>query len=191
MSKPSARTIFALVGVALLVFVAAVATVVGLAVRGADKPEPVLTAYAHGKSVTVDPYMFCTVQMQDCRVLPKDGDTMLPVDLSCPEGKDCRTGVFTDLDVPAGYPLQLSLPKEIANSPWVAEAYYGLPDGTVMPQRFSHRDYDEGTVAVTIPSAPKLPLLGVEFALPILARDTTTGEEGYIPHAAWSIRTAS
>ncbi|MFI6870387.1 DUF2771 domain-containing protein [Nocardia sp. NPDC050406] len=191
MSKPNARTIFALVAVALLVFVAAVGAVVALAVRDADKPEPTITAYSHGKSVTVEPFMYCNVQMEDCRVLPKDGESLLPIELACTDGKDCHTGSFTDLDVPAGYPLQLSLPRDIAENPWVAEAYYELPDGTIMPKRLSHRDYDAGTVAVTIPSAPRLPLIGVEFQLPILARDTTTGEEGYIPHAAWSIRTSS
>lgn len=191
MSKPNARTIVALVGAALLVFVAAVATVVGLAVRDADKPEPTITAYAHGKSVTIEPFMYCNVRMQDCQVLPKDDAALLPIDISCPEGKDCRIGEFANLDVPAGYPLQLSLPKAISDSPWVAVAYYGLPDGNVMPQRLSHRDFDEGTAAITIPSAPKLPLLGVEIQLPILAKDMSTGEEGYLPHAAWSVRTAA
>ncbi|NNH71680.1 DUF2771 domain-containing protein [Nocardia uniformis] len=190
MSKPNARTIVALVGAALLVFVAAVATVVGFAVRGADKPEPAITAYAHGKAITIEPFMYCNVQMQDCQVLPKDDEAQLPIELSCPEGKDCRIGQSSELDVPAGYPLQLSLPKSIVNSPWVAVAYYGMPDGNVMPQRLSHRDFDEGTAAITIPSAAELPLLGVEMQLPILARDMTTGEEGYLPHAAWSVRTA-
>ncbi|MCP9621234.1 DUF2771 domain-containing protein [Nocardia otitidiscaviarum] len=190
MSKPNARTILALVAAALLVFVAAVATVVALAVRNADEPKPAITAYAHGRTVTVEPFMYCSVQMADCLVLPKDGETQLPVALDCPADSDCRTGEFADLEVPGGYPLQLSLPQSIARSPWVAVAYYELPDGAIMPQRISHRDFDEGTVAITIPSAERLPLLGVEVQLPILARDTTTGEEGYIPHAAWSIRTA-
>ena len=34
-----------------------------------------------------------------------------------------------------------------------------------------------------------LRLIGIEVQLPILARDIATGQETYVPHAAWSIVT--
>ncbi|QLY31650.1 DUF2771 domain-containing protein [Nocardia huaxiensis] len=207
MSKPNARTIAALAGAALLVFVAAVAAVVALAVKDAPEPKPEITAYAHGESVTVEPYMFCNTKMQDCRVLPADIKAEeLPDGIVCNAGTDCRTGTFAELAVPAGYPLQLSLPRQVVEAPWLLTAVYQLPDGRLMKQQFMKTDFEtehrelswtgfktvkKSPTAITIPSAKELPLVGIELDLPILARDMATGEEGYIPHAAWSVRVAS
>ncbi|WP_067531040.1 DUF2771 family protein [Nocardia crassostreae] len=187
MTKPNARTIAALLAVLLVAAVAYFGAIFMIA-RNADKPEPTVTAYAHGKSITVQPYLYCGVRMDDCRVLPQE-DIGLPAQLTCPEGEDCHTGQSNDLEVPAGYPLQLSLPKEVIDSPWLIVALYRTPDGQILENQLTHRDFDEGTAAVTIPSVPKLPLLGVEIQLSILTRDMTTGQEGYMPHAAWSVRT--
>ncbi|MEV4237251.1 MULTISPECIES: DUF2771 domain-containing protein [unclassified Nocardia] len=169
MSKPSTRTVVALCVAALLVFTVAFVGVLTVFVRKADHPDPTVTAYAHGKTVTVPPFLYCTVKMEDC----KYGETVT-------------------LDVPAGYPLQLSLPKRIADAPWLAQLVYAMPTGEKVDRVVSRNDFPEGALAVTIDSKPEpeLRLVGIELQLPILARDET-GREFYVPHAAWSISTAS
>ncbi|WP_062988256.1 DUF2771 domain-containing protein [Nocardia anaemiae] len=169
MSKPSTRTVVALCVAALLVFTVAFVGVLTVLVRNADHPDPTVTAYAHGKTVTVSPFLYCTVKMEDC----KYGETVT-------------------LDVPAGYPLQLSLPKKIADAPWLAQLVYAMPTGEKVDRVVSRNDFPAGARAVTIDSKPEpeLRLVGVELQLPILARDET-GREFYVPHAAWSISTSS
>ncbi|WP_024800713.1 DUF2771 domain-containing protein [Nocardia sp. BMG51109] len=177
MTKPGTRTILALAATAVLVVVVAVAAVVAVAVRNATEPDPEITAYAHGTSVTVPPYRYCTVTQSDT-----DGQL----------GLDCREGATTvTLDTPAGYPLQLSLPRQIADAPWVMVLEYSRPDGTVVQRLTSYREYPDKTRAVTVPSHPEpdLRLSGVEVQLVVPVRDAT-GAESFAPYQAWSISTA-
>ncbi|MGW4246831.1 DUF2771 family protein [Nocardia sp. NPDC004722] len=153
MSQTRTRTIVALVGAALLVFVAAVAAVVTIAVRHADKPQTEITAYANGKSITVTPYMDCNVRMQDCRTLPADNEVPLPPGVECAAGGDaCHTGKSAALPVKPGLPLQLSLPKEIADSPWLGAVVYQAPNGKLLQKPIQHDDYAKGTTALTRPA---------------------------------------
>ncbi|MBB5913085.1 hypothetical protein BJY24_001952 [Nocardia transvalensis] len=178
MTKPGTRTILALAGAAVLVVVVAVAAVVAVAVRGHSEADPRITAYAHGTSATVPPYRFCTVSQSDA-----NGQL----------GLQCRESATTvTLDTTSGAPLQLSLPKHIADAPWVMVLEYTLPDGTAVQRLGSYRDYPEGTLAVTVPSRPEpdLRLAGVEIQLVIPTRDET-GAESFAPYQAWSIRTAA
>jgi hypothetical protein len=194
-SKPKTRTIVVLGAAALLVFTAAFVGVLTVLIRNAPEREPQLTAYAHGTTVTVSPYGYCTPLMRDCRILPErtaDSDTgsmfsRLPCGDQTP---DCLTGKTVRLEVPPGYPLQLSLPKQIADAPWIARLVYALPNGDSVDRVVSHNDYPDSALNLTIDSkpAPELRLIGVEMQLPILAKDET-GQEFYIPHAAWSIST--
>ncbi|WP_433196041.1 DUF2771 domain-containing protein [Nocardia sp. CA-107356] len=168
MNKPNTRTVVALAVAALLVFTVAFVGVLTVLVHKAGHPDPTVTAYAHGRTVTVEPFLYCTVKLEEC----KYGETVV-------------------LDVPAGYPLQLSLPKKIADAPWLAQLVYALPTGEKVDRVVSRNDFPAGALAVTIDSKPEpeLRLVGVELQLPILARDDT-GREFYVPHAAWSISTA-
>ncbi|ONM50391.1 DUF2771 domain-containing protein [Nocardia donostiensis] len=167
MSTLNTRTIVALLTVGLLVLGAAFTGVLWVLVRNADSRDPEITAYAHGTTVTVPPFMYCTVRMEDCRY----GETV-------------------SLDVPAGYPLQLSLPTQISGAPWLIQQVYELPSGEEVAEMSGHAEFD-GARAITIDSQPEpdLRLVGVEIQLPILARDET-GREFYVPHAVWSIKTA-
>ncbi|WP_039795092.1 DUF2771 domain-containing protein [Nocardia araoensis] len=193
MSKLNARTIAALVAAALLVLTVAFVGVLAVLVRDAEKPDVTLTAYAHGKTVTVQPFSYCSVTMQDCSILPEDNvpGTVFTT-LNCGQDTpDCHRGRTVELEVPAGYPLQLSLPKKVADAPWLAQLVYLLPNGEKVDQVISRNDYPDRAFALTIDSKPEpdLRLIGVEFQLPILARDET-GREFYVPHATWSISTA-
>lgn len=198
MSQTRTRTIVALVGAALLVFVAAVAAVVTIAVRHADQPEPAVTAYAHGKSVTVQPFMYCTVRSENNQLKFDDCDNSQSI---------------SNLNVPPGSPLQLSLPNEIADAPWRMAIVYALPNGQAAQSTIWYRDQVEKACQVPSPLAaepanpaeslkdcraltietpadPRLRLAGIELQLPVPARDES-GQEGYVPHAIWSIRTAA
>jgi hypothetical protein len=177
-TKPNTRTIVALAAAAVLVVIVAVAAVVTLAVHNTTKPDPELTAYAHGKSVTVAPYRYCTVAG-----VADTGRLSL----------NCRQSDLTvPLNVPAGYPLQISLPKKIADAPWVMMREYVFPDNrTTVRDVTTYRDVKAGTLALTVPSrpTPNLRLIGVELQLVLPARDAA-GREFYAPYQAWSINTA-
>ncbi|MFD6398065.1 DUF2771 domain-containing protein [Nocardia sp. NPDC060249] len=168
MSKLNARTIVALVAAGLFAVVAVTAVWVGVAVSKAPAHSPQLTAYAHGTTITVDPFMYCTVRMENCRY-----------------------GETTPLEVPAGEPVQLSLPDAVSESPWLIQLIYQRPSGEQLDRVLSFADYPDRARALTIESKPEpdLRLIGIEVQLPILARDIATGQESYIPHAAWSIVT--
>ena len=166
MSKLNARTIVALVAAGLFAVVVVTAVWVGVAVSKAPAHTPKLTAYAYGTTVEVDPFMYCTVTMTDCRY----GETV-------------------PLTVPSGYPVQLSLPTAVSESPWLIQLIYLRPTGEQLDKVLSFADYPDRARALSIESRPEpdLRLIGIEVQLPILALDTSTGRESYIPHAAWSI----
>ncbi|MEV0295858.1 DUF2771 domain-containing protein [Nocardia sp. NPDC050710] len=194
MTKPNARTILALVAAGLLVVVVAMVGVLVVTVRNAPEHAPELTAYAHGTTVDVQPFAYCAVTMQDCKVLPErpeDAEGTVFAGLPCdPDATECKQGHTVNLEVPPGYPLQLSLPRKVADAPWLAQLIFVTPTGEKVAQVISRNDYPEGAMALTIDSRPipELRLIGVELQLPILARDET-GREFYVPHAAWSIST--
>lgn len=172
------RLIAALAGAGLLALVAVIAVVVTIAVRNAPRQDPEITAYAYGTAVTVPPYQYC-----DLRLIGEDR-----LDLA-----DCRQNRVVDLETPPGYPLQLSLPSEIADAPWQGLLVYALPgDEEILTQEIYHSDYAPGTLALTIDSqpAPGLRLIGVEIQLPVPAIDEV-GRETTVPHASWSIRTGT
>lgn len=168
MSTNKVRTTLALALAGILVLVAATAGVVWLLARDAESKDPELTAYAHGTSVTVPPFRYCTVRMQDCR----QGETVF-------------------LEVPAGNPLQISLPDELVDSPWELLPLYARENGELIEQPSSYRDHPAETRALTVPSRPEpgLELIGVELQVMIIAIDEA-GNEFPIPHAVWSIKTA-
>lgn len=161
------RTTLALALAALLVLVAGTAGVVWLLARDAEPHEPELTAYAHGRAVTVPPFYYCTVRMEDCR----QGETVF-------------------LEVPAGDPLQISLPSQVVGTPWELLPLYSRENGEVVEKPSTSRDHPENVRALTIDSQPEpgLELIGVELQVMILAIDET-GKEFSIPHAIWSIKT--
>ncbi|MEU8897937.1 DUF2771 domain-containing protein [Nocardia sp. NPDC048505] len=186
----SGRTILALLAVAAVVVVGVAAVVTVAAIRNAPKQAPELTAYAHGTTVDVTPFAYCAKTMRDCRVLPQSATDIAGTvfeGLPC-ESSGCEKGRTVSLEVPTGYPLQLSLPAQIVDAPWVAQILYATEDNQLVPAELSYNKYPKGTRAITIDSqpVPELRLIGVELQLLIPARDET-GREFYVPHAAWSI----
>lgn len=162
--QPRTKKTLALIVVVLIVAAVAFAAVLTVLIRDAEKRPPEVAAYAHGKSITVPPLQYCDLYLENC-----------------------VNGELAELDVPLGYPLQLSLPPEITNAPWHLVMIFEGPDGEIVPEE---RDYAPGEAsAVTVRSAqqPPLQLDGIEIQLPSAVVDETG-----LPyaHAVWSIKTA-
>ncbi|NLE78142.1 MAG: DUF2771 domain-containing protein [Rhodococcus sp.] len=156
------KKIVALAAVGLLVVVIAFAAVITMLVRGAESHPPTLTAYSHGETVDVPPLQYCNLSLDEC-----------------------DQGSVTELEVPVGSPLQLSLPKDISAAPWRMIIQYQDANGNEVLEQ---RSYESGpNSAITIESTDDRQLLVVELQLPSSVID----EEGRsIAHAIWSIQTA-
>ena len=79
-----------------------------------DDPDklPVITAYAHGKTIETKPCRFsATIDLSQC----------------------AQVGDIYALDVPAGYPLQLSLSTDVSDAQWALLAVYEDADGKPGP----------------------------------------------------------
>lgn len=152
--------------IAALVVVAAAFTVAMVAIIGKADAKPItITAFAKNKAVTVAPYVYCDVYLNGC---------------------DEEDGNLTELDVPAGLPLQLSVPTDVSKAPWRLLAVYQAKDGQtfVNPQTFE----PGASSAVTVPTTQDLQLIGIEIQLP----GAVTDQSGIpLAHAAWGIKTAS
>ncbi|MFD6674786.1 DUF2771 domain-containing protein [Rhodococcus zopfii] len=156
------KKIISLIAVVVLLVAGGLAAVVWKLVDSADPKLPTVTAFAHGTSVTVEPTQHCNLYLEEC--------------VENPLGK---------LDVPAGFPLQLSLPSEISDAPWRLIVVYGDPktgETFVDGRLFTPGEQR----AVTVPSDPAIQLLGVEIQLPSAVQDETGTA---IAHAVWAIQT--
>ncbi|QBJ97353.1 DUF2771 family protein [Rhodococcus sp. ABRD24] len=147
------KKILALLVAVLLVTAGGLATVVTLLVKDASPALPTITAYAHGTSTQVQAGV-------------------------CNANLECDGLELVELPVPAGMPLQLSLPKDVADSNWRLNVQFGNPrTGEVFD---GYRDYSAGEVySVTVPSKPDEQLLGVIIQLP--------SNQGLAP--VWAIQT--
>ncbi len=162
--QPKTIRIVALLGTLVLVAAIGIVAAVVLALHGKEKPQPEIQAYAHGKTVTVQPYRYCTVNLEDC-----------------------TEGAVAELDVPAGYPLQISLPKGISSAPWRLVAVYQLADGALLQTDRYYAKDEVAAVTVQSDTNPKLQLNGIEIQLPSAVVDETGLPRA---HAIWSIKTA-
>jgi hypothetical protein len=159
----TARIVLGISFIALIVVIAAAAIVVN-AIVDSDERLPEITAYAYGETITVGPAEYCSLDLQEC-----------------------QHGELANLDVPAGQPLQLSLPKEIADAPWRLVMVYQGPDGDLAPQERYFTSGEADAVTVTSDRSPAWQLNGVEIQLPSAVVD-----ENGLPHAraVWAIKTA-
>lgn len=73
-----------------------------LAAAGCSVPDPEITFYADGESTVAEPLIYCDEVLNEC------GDRSTPV----------------DLDVRAGKPVQVSLPSDVTDTPWVIIVQY-------------------------------------------------------------------
>ncbi|MFD4295118.1 DUF2771 family protein [Rhodococcus sp. NPDC058505] len=134
------KKILAAVVVVALVAAGGLATVTALLVRDAPETLPTITAYAHGKTVDVEAGV-------------------------CDSTMRCADLTVAYLPVPAGSPLQLSLPRDIAAGEWRLNVQFGDPrTGEVFE---GYRDYTpDENYSVTVPTQENEQLLGVIIQQP-------------------------
>ncbi|BBZ77697.1 hypothetical protein MANY_30340 [Mycolicibacterium anyangense] len=137
---------------------------VWLANRGNnDDRMPQISAYSHGQSVRVGPYVYCNVvNLNDCRNPKTQGD----------------------LPVSERYPIQLSVPTTIGRAPWrLLKVYEDENNSTTSVFR------PNSTLAVTIPTVDpqRGKLTGIVVQLLTLVTDPQ-GQLRDVPHAEWSVR---
>ncbi|MQA07319.1 MAG: DUF2771 family protein [Pseudonocardiaceae bacterium] len=86
----------------------------GLLLAGCGQPAPPeVTFYSWGQSIVADPQLYCQPEFNECQ-------------------QDRKAAAR--LRVPAGEPLQISVPAEVADAPWVAVFRYRKPDGKRGPE---------------------------------------------------------
>ena len=84
----------------------------GLVLTGCATPTPQVTFYAAGRSVDTGPTQYCDLKLTSCTA-------------------DAKAGVA--LSVPADRPLQISVPSEVAKTPWVVVFRYQDAHGAAQP----------------------------------------------------------
>jgi len=126
---------------------------------------PEVSAYSRGKTVRVEPYLYCNV-----------------VDLN-----DCvKDGVQGELPVTERHPVQLSLPAAISGAPWrLLRVYSDERDTTTT----AYRPGTQSAVTVPTVDAQRGKLVGLVVQLVTLVQDQN-GELHDLPHAEWSVRLA-
>ena len=90
----------ALIGLAL--------TAVLGSVVACSKPEPAVSFFSHGTTVSTQPSAYCDIQVTKCYATDRSVQT---------------------LRVPAGSPLQISVPDDVANAAWVVLFKYTDANG--------------------------------------------------------------
>lgn len=151
--------------IAAVVVLAAIGAGVGAwaLVRKEGPPLPQISAYSHGTTVRVDPYLYCNVvNLDDC----------------------VKGGAQGQLPVNARYPVQLSVPARIGHAPWRLLRVYEDDRDTVATS------YRPGTrLAVTVPTVDprRGKVMGLVVQLLTLVKDQN-GELRDLPHAEWSVK---
>ncbi|CAM2795482.1 DUF2771 domain-containing protein [Saccharomonospora xinjiangensis] len=156
--------------------VALVAAGAAAVATGCSAPQPPeVTFYTDGDSVTAPPLSYCDALLKDCDT---DGE---PV----------------SLDARPGRPVQISLPAEIAETPWLVIVQSAAPDGTLLPMR--QEVFTDGTrLAYTVvPESPghqplvvEVQQLGAAYAVddsdkPIVDE---RGEPQLVVRGVWSLQ---
>lgn len=124
---------------------------------------PEISAYSRGTTVRVGPFLYCNViDLNDCE----------------------QNSVQGELSVNERYPVQLSVPTEIARAPWrLLKVYADERDTTTASYRPGTR------LAVTVPTVDphRGRVVGLVVQLLTLVQDQN-GELRDLPHAEWSLR---
>jgi hypothetical protein len=151
----------------LVVFVIAASIGAGVGAwaltRDTGSQLPEISAYSHGQSVRVGPFVYCNVvNLNDCQNPQTQGE----------------------LPVTERYPVQLSVPTSIGRAPWrLLRVYEDEHNSTTTIYR------PNTELAVTIPTVDpqRGKLTGVVVQLLTLVQDQN-GELRDAPHAEWSVR---
>lgn len=156
------RRMAVLLAAAVLLLAAGSGVATWLLVHKPGPHLPMVSAYSHGHTTRVGPYLYCNVlDLNDCRTPQSQGE----------------------LQVSTRYPVQLSVPEDIGRAPWRLLRIYEDPTNTATTVFKPN-----STLAVTIPTVDphRGRLTGVVVQLLTLVVDD--GELREAPHAEWSVR---
>lgn len=165
----TARTkkIVALLSVGLLVVGVAFVAVLAVLVSNADEDEPVVSVFSNGRTVEVEPYLYCPVSEPQCT----------------------NVGETTELDTGDAPVVQLSLPTTISGAPWVLASVYTDADGAVFENSEFNLPGDRRSATIATTDEEGRRLVGIEVRLPTGIIDPETLQEEIVSHAVWSIAT--
>lgn len=156
------RAVAVLIAVIVVALAAGAGVGTWLLVRHPGPHFPVISAYSHGHTTRVGPYLYCNVlNLNDCQTPQSQGE----------------------LQVSERYPVQLSVAEAIGRAPWRLLQIYEDPTNTATT--FFRPDT---RLAVTIPTVDpqRGRLTGLVVQLLTLVVDD--GELREAPHAEWSVR---
>lgn len=136
---------------------------------------PELSVYADGDHINVEPLRYCDLLVRQC---------------------EPRSGVQGALTTLPGQPVQISVPSEIAETPWAISVQFETPDGTrpVIEEFFSPGERFAYTATPKRPGDRVLLIevqqLGAAFAadekgMPILDEN---GSPQLVVRGVWSVR---
>lgn len=147
------------------------ATVLLLAGCGGDTP-PQVTFAAGQASVVARPTQYCDIALTDCT-----GDATAPVELA----------------VPAGTPLQITVPDEIAQTPWQVVFSYRDANGTQADERspvFAPSERSTWTLELAAPTDRLLTAQVQQYGPPPQI-NPDTGEVEFPIRASWVLNTSA
>jgi hypothetical protein len=153
----------------LAVSVAALALVAGC---GGEPPPPQVTFAAGAATAVARPAQYCDLDLTECST-----DEAAPVELA----------------VPPGTPLQVTVPPEIAESPWQVVFSYTDAAGAPVDRRSPVFAPDERNAWTLEPASPTARLLATEVQQygPPPQRNMQTGEIEFPVRASWVLTPTS
>jgi hypothetical protein len=141
----------------------------GLAVTGCSAPGPVeVTFYADGHTINAAPFKSCDLKKRTCESDP---------------------GAVGKLTVRPGRSVQISVPKEIAETPWNVTVQYVNGKGEPQPlKKELITSFDRYAYTVT-PPAKDDQILVVEIAqASVVSRSGNPNDVELVPTALWSLQ---
>ncbi|TCP56554.1 uncharacterized protein DUF2771 [Tamaricihabitans halophyticus] len=145
----------------------------GLLLAGCGTPtQPEVSFYAGGESVAIEPTLYCSVDFSECGENPEAG---------------------AELEIPPGEPLQISLPKEVSDAPWLAVFRYETADGEQGPESRT-KVFEPGTQHAYTLQPPggddRLTEVQINRIVGLQPPAAADGELEFVSNATWTLRAA-
>lgn len=143
----------------------------GCSAAGEDRPPPAVTFAAGAATVDAGPTQYCELDLTSC----------------------AEPGTPAQLAVPAGTPLMITVPAEVASAPWHVVFTYRDDTGQQIDERSRLFPPDERTVYTLELPTPTTRLLEAQVQQfgPAPAINEETGEIEFPVRASWVLRTAA
>jgi hypothetical protein len=146
------------------------AAVVGVTLAGCDKPIPDVSFFSAGQTASTSPAQFCDSGLTKCSSAAQAG---------------------ASLRVPAGSPLQISVPGDVADSTWVVAFKYKDQNGKEVQARSSvFPDGSQYAYTLTLPSPTDQLELAQVQQIGGITQDAT-GDIQYVASGVWALNASA